>query len=213
MRYVFAFSLFLLISFQPERSSAEVESYASFYANSSVYKLVLTEGWTLSLSRGNQRAHVHLDAGVKGRLQKLANFKGLISEGYRLEEASIWGRDACAAGLFSPDLCAHTVLSLERNAVVEIMSINKYDKFRREYEKSSGWSKEDLKNDSNINIKKTIFPSESPLNGAYLVYVFNDNLEIQVRIRLGGGRSVSEKIENIIDDNIVLFCRKLIGGI
>jgi len=150
---------------------------------------------------------------VKGRLQKLANFKGLISEGYRLEEASIWGRDACAAGLFSPDLCAHTVLSLERNAVVEIMSINKYDKFRREYEKSSGWSKEDLKNDSNINIKKTIFPSESPLNGAYLVYVFNDNLEIQVRIRLGGGRSVSEKIENIIDDNIVLFCRKLIGGI
>ncbi len=213
MRRVFAFSLFLLVFLQQEPSWAQVQSYVDFDANGTVYKLPLTGGWTFSLLRGDQRAHVHLDAGVKGRLQKLANFKGLISEGYRLEEASIWGRDACAAGLFSPDLCAYTVLSFERNVVVEIVSINKYDKFRREYEKISGWSKEDLKNDSNINIKKTIFPSESPLSGAYLIYVFNDNLEIQVRIRLGEGRSVSDKIENIVDDNIVLFCRKLIGGI
>ncbi|KJF70207.1 hypothetical protein RP75_27590 [Agrobacterium arsenijevicii] len=205
--------LFLLIFLQQGPGWAQVQSYVDFDANGTVYKLPLTGGWTFSLSRGDQRSHVHLDAGVKSRQRKLAYFRGLISEGYRLEEAYIWGRDACSAGLFNSDLCVYSVLSFDRNVVVELISINKYDKFRREYEKSSGWSKRDLKNDSNVNIKKTIFPNESPLNGVYLSYVFNDNLEIQVRIRLGEGRSVSDKIENIVDDNIVLFCRKLVGGI
>ncbi|CUX57610.1 exported hypothetical protein [Agrobacterium fabrum str. J-07] len=213
LRRVFAFSLFLLVFLQQEPSWAQIQSYVDFDANGTVYKLPLTGAWTFSLSRGDQRAHVHLDTGVRGRLQKLADFNGLISEGYRLEEASIWGSDACAAGLFNPELCAYSVFSFHRNVVVEIVSIKIYDDFRRDYEKISGWIRKSLANVYNINLKKTVFPSESPLSGAYFVYTINDNLEINVRIRSDGERSILDKIESIIDDNIIIIGQKLIRGI
>lgn len=213
MRRVFAFSLFLLIFLQQGPGCAQVQSYVDFDAAGTVYKLPLTGAWRFSLSRGDQRAHVQLDTGGKGQLQQLAYFRGLISKGYRLYEADIWAKHACDAGLLNPDLCAYSVLSFKRNVVVEILSINIYDEFRREYEKRSGWIRKSLANVYNINIKKTVFPSTSPLNGAYFVYTINDNLEINVRIRLEGERNILGIIESIIDDNVILIGQKLIRGI
>lgn len=212
LRRILVFSLFL-ISLQPERGWAQVPSDVDFYANGTVYKLPVTGGWAFSLSRGDQRARVHLDAGAKGRLSKLAYLRGLISEGYRLDEADIWVRDACESGMFTAELCLYSVLSFRKKAVVELISIKKYDDFRVNYEKSSGWVRRSLKNNYNINLKKTHFPNESPLSGVYFLYTLNDNLEIQVRVRIDDGRDIVGKIENLVDDNVVLFCEKLIRGV
>lgn len=51
------------------------------------------------------------------------------------------------------------------------------------------------------------------MNGAYFVYTINDNLEINVRVRLDGERNILDKIGSMIDKNIVLFGQKIIRGI